>query len=219
MPPRFRTGSEGLTAAPLEDAVGSFAVPAGPGVPRGLAAGQVADLLAAVRAGRNGIRNEPILVLMLRLALRAGEIAALQLDDLDWRCGVVAVRGKGGRVDELPIPVDVGTALVSYLRGGRPAGTGHRQVFLSVKAPHGPMSATTVGSVAATALRRSGVAHGGGHRLRHTAAGGVLAAGGGLAEVGQLLRHSDPQVTALYARADLDALRTLARPWPGRVPA
>ena len=208
---------EGLVVCELAGAVGSFAAPAGTAPPRGLGPGQAGDLLAAVRAsGPAGVRNEPMVALMLRLALRAGEVAALLLEDIDWRSGVLSVRGKGNRLDQVPLPADVGQPLASYLRHGRPAGTAHRQVFLALDAPHGPLRAPAVASVAARALARAGITGpGAAHRLRHTAACGVLAAGGGLAEAGQLLRHTSPQATAVYAKADITALRSIARPWPG----
>jgi len=164
------------------------------------------------------VRNEPVVALMLRLALRAGEVASLLLEDIDWRSGVVSVRGKGNRLDQMPLPADVGQPLARYLRHGRPAGTAHRQVFLALDAPHGPLTASAVVSVAARGLAGAGITGpGAAHRLRHTAACGVLAAGGGLAEAGQLLRHTSPQATAVYAKADIAALRAIARPWPGAV--
>jgi integrase/recombinase XerD len=208
---------EGLTACALAGAVGSFAAPAGTAPPRGLSPGQAGHLLAAVRAGGPaGVRNEPMVVLMLRLALRAGEVAALLLEDIDWRSGVLSVRGKGSRLDQMPLPADVGEPLARYLRHGRPAGTAHRQVFLALDAPHGPVTASAVVSVAGRALASAGITGpGAAHRLRHTAACGVLAAGGGLAEAGQLLRQTSPQATAVYARSDIAALRSIARPWPG----
>ena len=114
------------------------------------------------------------------------------------------------------MPVDVGKALVAYLRTGRPTGTGHRQVFLSIDAPHVPIKPTAVTTMVGHAMRRAGiVGPGAAHRLRHTAAMGVIAAGGGLIEAGQLLRQSSVSATAVYARADVAALAALARPWPG----
>ncbi len=208
---------EGLTASALAGAVGSFAAPAGAAPPRGLSPGQAGHLLAAVRAsGPGGVRNEPMVMLMLRLALRAGEVAALLLEDIDWRSGVLSVRGKGNRLDQMPLPADVGQPLARDLRHGRPAGTGHRQVVLALDAPYGPVTASAVVSAAGRALAGAGIpGPGGAHRLRHTAACGVLAAGGGLAEAGQLLRHAGSQVTAVYAKSDIAALRSIARPWPG----
>src|SRR6266851_5162676 len=208
---------EGLTASALAGAVGSFAAPAGTAPPRGLSPGQVGELQAALRAsGPAGLRNEPMVALMLRLALRAGEVASLLLEDIDWRSGVLSVRGKGNRRDQVPLPVDVGEPLARYLRQGRPAGVPHRQVFLALDAPYGPLTAPAVASVAGRALARAGIkGRGAAHRLRHTAACGVLASGGGFAEAGQLLRHTSPQATAVYAKSDIAALRSIARPWPG----
>jgi integrase/recombinase XerD len=123
---------EGLTAVPLAEFVGSFAAPAGPAVPKGLSPAQSAELLTFVREAPGGLRNEPMIALLLRLALRAGEAAGLLLDDIAWRQGVVTVRGKGNRVDRVPLPADVGGPLARYLRDGRPAGTASRQVFLAL---------------------------------------------------------------------------------------
>lgn len=206
---------EGLTAVPLAEFVGSFAAPAGPAVPKGLSPAQAAEFLAFVRAAPGGLRNEPMMALLLRLALRAGEAAGLLLGDIAWRQGIITVRGKGNRADQVPLPADVGGPLARYLRDGRPAGTAHRHVFLALDAPHAPVGPTAVTSIAGRALREAGISrNGAAHLLRHTAACGVLAAGGGLAEAGQLLRHAGPEVTAVYARSDITALRTIARPWP-----
>ena len=205
---------EGLTAVPLAECVGSFAAPAGPAVPKGLSPVQAAEFLAFVRAAPGGLRNEPMMALLLRLALRAGEAAGLLLDDISWRQGVITVRGRRNRADQVPLPADVGGPLARYLRDGRPA-TAHRQVFLALGAPHAPVTGFAVTSVAGRALRDAGISgNGAAHLLRHTAACGVLAGGGGLAGAGELLRHDGPQVTAVYARSDLAALRSIARPWP-----
>ena len=185
---------EGLTAVPLAGFVGSFAAPAGPAVPKGLSPVQAAEFLAFVRAAPGGLRNEPMMALLLRLALRAGKAAGLLLDDIAWRQGVITVRGKGNRADQVPLPSDVGGPLARYLRDGRPSGTAHRQVFLALDAPHAPVSHAAVTSVAGRALRDAGISgDGAAHLLRHTAACGVLTAGGGLAEAGQLLRHAGPR--------------------------
>src|SRR5260370_21064185 len=139
------------------------------------------------------MRTEPMVALMLRLALRAGEVASLLLEDIDWRSGVLSVRGKGNRLDQVPLPADVGEPLARYLRRGRPAGTAHRQVFLALDAPHGPLTAPAVASVAARALARAGIkGPGAAHRLRHTAARGVLAGGGGVPEGRQHRRPTSP---------------------------
>lgn len=152
---------------------------------------------------------------MHRLGLRAGEVASLRLEDIDWRAGVLTVRGKGARRDQVPLPADVGRLFAAYLRRGRPAGTAQREVFLALDAPHHRLAGGAVSSVTARALARAGIpGPGAAHRLRHTAACGVLAAGGGLAEAGELLRHASAAATAVYAKCDLATLATLARPWP-----
>jgi site-specific recombinase XerD len=207
---------EGLVSSPaLADAVGKVAAPTRNVPPKALSATELESLMAGLPAGSARVRDEVMLVLMWRLGLRAGEVARLRLEDVNWREGVVLVRGKRARLDHLPLPVDVGKLLAGYLSRGRPRGPAHREVFLAIDAPHGPLSSTAVSSVAARALAAAAIAGGGGaHRLRHTAACGVLAAGGGLAEVGQLLRHSSPETSAIYARSDRRALAVLARPWP-----
>ena len=207
---------EGMLSSPLlADGVGKVAAPTASVAPRALSRGEIADLVAGLPAGPVGLRNEAMLALMWRLGLRAGEVASLQLGDISWRAGVLLVRGKRRRLDHLPLPVDVGQLLASYLAQGRPGARAHREAFLALDAPHGPLTAAAVSSVASRAFADAGVTgRGGAHRLRHTAACGVLAAGGGLAEVGQLLRHSSPAASAIYARSDDATLAALARRWP-----
>lgn len=207
---------EGLVSSlSLADAVGKVAAPTGNVPPKALNVTELESLVAGLPAGSARARAEAMLGLMWRLGLRAGEVARLRLEDVTWREGVVLVRSKRARRDHLPLPVDIGKLLAGYLSRGRPRGPAHREVFLALDAPHRPLSSTAVSSVAARALAAAAIAGGGGaHRLRHTAACGVLAAGGGLAEVGQLLRHSSPETSAIYARSDHRALVVLARPWP-----
>jgi integrase/recombinase XerD len=185
-------------------------------LPRGLDAATVSKLLASCDRRRAvGRRDYAILVLMARLGLRAGEVAGLELDDLDWRSGEIVVHGKGRREDRLPLPVDVGEALVSYLRD-RPR-TDSRVVFMRVLAPAGPLG-HGVKSVVPTACERAGLPVVGAHRLRHTAATGMLNAGASLPEIAQVLRHSELRTTAVYARVDRKGLRPLGLPWPGARP-
>lgn len=209
--------SERLISGPLHEQVLSMYAPGGPPLPRGLSTSEVTALYASLSSAPAArLRDTALVVLMLRLGLRAGEAASLRLEDLHWRAGTVTVAGKRGRIDEVPLPVDVGKAIVAYLRGGRPVGTGHRQVFLSIDAPHVPIKPTAVTTLVGHAMRKAGIAGpGAAHRLRHTAAMGVIAAGGGLVEAGQLLRHSSVSASAIYARADIAGLAILARPWPG----
>jgi integrase/recombinase XerD len=207
---------ERLIALPLYEQVQSMFAPAGPAIPRGLTSSEVTALHRALSADPVArLRDTALVGLMLRLGLRAGEAASLRLEDIDWRAGTLTVAGKAGRSDTLPLPADVGEALVAYLRAGRPVGSPYRQVFVSVDAPHVPIKATAVTSMVGQAIRLAGITGtGAAHRLRHSAAMGVIAAGGGLIEAGQLLRHSSVTATAIYARADVTALAALARPWP-----
>jgi integrase/recombinase XerD len=204
----------GLIEAPLEWVVPGVADLRDRSLPRGLEAASVAGLLASCDRRRTvGQRDYAILLLLVRLGLRAGEVAAIGLDDLDWRRGEILIHGKRGRDDVLPLPCDVGEALVSYLRR-RPASES-RTLFLKVLAPAGPLSGHAIGGVVHDACVRAGIPPVGPHRLRHTAATGMLAAGASLAEIGQVLRHREPKTTAIYAKVDRKALRALARPWPG----
>ena len=206
---------ERMIGEPLHERVLSMYAPGGPPPPRGLSPVDVAALFASLSADPAArVRDVALVTLMLRLGLRAGEAASLQLESLDWRDATVTVNGKRGRVDRVPVPHDVGAVLVAYLRDGRPRATTHRAVFLAVDAPHAPIRASTVVSMVSHAMRRAGIA-GGSHRLRHTAAMRVIASGGGMVEAGQLLRHSSMTATTIYARADVGALAELARPWPG----
>jgi len=203
----------GVISTPLRWAVPPAAQLRDRSLPRGLDAVTVARLLASCDRRRTvGRRDYAILLLMARLGLRAGEVAGLELDDLDWRSGEILVRGKGNREDRLPLPVDIGDALVSYLRD-RPR-TRSRVVFMRVWAPAGPLG-HGVKSVVPTACERAGLPVVGAHRLRHTAATGMLNAGASLPEIAQVLRHSQLRTTAVYARVDRQALRPLGLPWPG----
>jgi len=187
------------------------------GPPQALDRDQVAALLAACdRATPSGCRDYAMVTLMVRLGLRAGDVAALSLDDINWRCGEITVRGKGNRHDTLPLPADVGQAVVGYLTGGGPGTTaGGRAVFVGAQAPHRALTGTAVTCVVARAARRAGLGTVHAHRLRHSAATAMLAAGASLTEIGQALRHASPATTAIYAKVDLEALRTVSRPWPG----
>lgn len=171
-------------------------------------------LRSSDRRRSDGRRDYAVLLLLLRLGLRASEIAGLTLEDIDWCAGEVVVRGKGNREDRLPLPVDVGEAITGYLRRGRKSTT-QRALFLRARAPVGPMGRGGVSSIVRRACRRAGIAPVGAHRLRHTLACDLLAAGAGLPEIGDLLRHRGTTSTAIYARVDVETLRTLAQPWPG----
>ncbi|MCY7299054.1 MAG: site-specific integrase [Ilumatobacteraceae bacterium] len=205
----------GLVAAPLEWAVPAVAALKGRSLPQALEPATVAALLGSCDRRRTvGRRNYAILLLLSRLGLRASEVAGLRLDDVGWRAGEIVFRGKGGRVDSLPLPVDVGEALASYLRRRPSDPEGCRALFLKVITPVGPMSRYAVGAVVREACWRAGMPRMGCHRLRHTVATGMLGSGATLEEIGQVLRHRERRTTAIYARVDRATLRTVAMPWP-----
>ena len=173
---------QGVLATSLVEAVPKVASRP-PGLPRALPPAQVAALLASCRRDRvEGLRDYAILLLLSRLGLRAGEVADLRLEDLDWRGGQITVRGKGNRRDLLPLPVEVGQAVAGYLRAGRPAAALDRCVFVRVKAPHRGLTGTGVTQAVAAAGRRAGLGTVYAHRLRHSAATAMLAAGAPAAE-------------------------------------
>lgn len=182
-------------------------------LPRGLEPAAVRKLLSSCDRRRTvGRRDYAILLLLARLGLRRGEVARLQLDDVDWRSGLLLVGGKGGRYDELPLPVDLGDAIVSYLR--RRPRCESRALFVRMTAPRQGLAPHTVGWIVREACTRAGLPRVGAHRLRHTAATEMLRQGASLAEIGQVLRHREQKTTAIYAKVDREALRALARPWP-----
>lgn len=165
------------------------------------------------RRTASGRRDFAMLTLMLRLGLRVGEVAALRLDDLDWRHGEVLIRGKGHRQERLPMPADVGEAVAGWLRRGRPR-CDCLGVFTTVRAPLGALASGTVSSLVARAARRAGLPGVTAHRLRYFAATELLRAGGEFPEVQQVLRHANMRHTAAYAKVDQVALTVVARPWP-----
>jgi integrase/recombinase XerD len=184
-------------------------------LPRGLEPAVVKALLASCDRRRTvGRRDYAILLLLLKLGLRAGEVAAITLDDIDWRAGVLLVRnGKGRREERLPVSADVGEAIVSYLR--RRPRSESRGLFLRMVAPAGAIRGSAVSGIVRSACRRAGLSPSvGSHALRHTAAIEMLKGGATLVEIGEVLRHQEPRTTARYAKVDRKTLRRLARPWP-----
>lgn len=158
-----------------------------------------------------------MMMLLWRCGMRAGEAARLGLDDIDWRGGEIVVSGKGPKIERLPLPVDVGEALTSWLRRARPSTAVGRSVFVRVVAPHRALSATGVSQAVFAAGQQAGLGCVRAHRLRHSAASAMLAAGATLPEVGQVLRHQRVLTTAIHAKVDVVALRAVAAPWPGSV--
>ncbi len=166
----------------------------------------------------SGLRDRAVLLLLARLGLRAREVIALRLEDCDWDRAHLLVRGKGGRQCMLPMPIDVGEAIAAYLERGRPT-CEDRCLFLRSMAPvHGFLQGSDgIGSIVRHALQRAKVdaPHSGSHQFRHALAVRMLQSGASLPEIGEVLRHRSPQSSSIYARVDIEALRSLAVAWPG----
>lgn len=206
---------QGLTPRPLAAVVPPVAGWRDTGVPKAIPAGDVQRLLDSCdRGDLTGIRDYAILILVSRLGLRSAEVARLELGDIDWRAGQIILRGKAGRQDGMPLPCDVGEALAAYLSQARPA-VPLRQVFVATKAPMRAIPPGLVSDVTHRACDRAGRPRIGAHRLRHTLATEMLRRGASIVEVSQVLRHRDLATTAIYAKVDFAALRTVAQPWPG----
>lgn len=190
------------------------------GIPRTISPAQVQSLLGGCdRQSATGRRDYAMLLLISRLGLRASEVVDLTLDDLDWTEGAIRIRGPAQRTDRLPLPADVGMALVDYLRHGRPA-CDSRNVFIQIHAPRRALRGpSAVSCIVRRALKRSGIDSPtkGAHLLRHSLATQMLGGGASLGEIAEILRHRNPQTTTIYAKVDLVSLHTLALPWPGGV--
>jgi integrase/recombinase XerD len=205
----------GRLEADLGTAMPPVAVWRGQSLPRTMRPAEVDALIASCdRSSRSGRRDRAVLMLMARLGLRAGEVAAMQLEDVDWRAGEITVRGKARRKDRLPLPSEVGEAIVEYLTDGRPSCT-DRHLILTLYAPFRPIHPSSITNIVYRACARSGLTRVGGHRLRHALATEMLRQGGDLLEIAQVLRQSDLSTTAGYAKVDRAALRRVSRPWPG----
>ena len=187
-------------------------------VPRALTADDLERVFAACDDARaTGPRDRAVLLLLGRLGLRASEVAALQRTDIDWREGQVRIRaGKSGCERHLPLPEDVGAALVVSLRRPRPAPE-CRTVFMRARPPYGPLTAAAIGDLAHRALRRAGVVthRAGAHTFRHTAETQMVQRGVSFKAIADVLGHTRLQTTAIYAKLDVHTLEAVALPWPG----
>lgn len=208
----------GLTPSNLALCVPSVAQRWGARLPRHLAPDQVEAVLAAVCDNpKHGRRDYAMMLLLARLGLRAAEVITIQLDDIDWRAGELLVRGKGQRHDRVPIPPDVGEALAAYIQHHRVSTS--RALFVTLRAPHGPFKdGQVLNAILKDAFAATGVTppspYVGSHVLRHSLATNMVRKGASLAEVSDILRHRSRASTMIYARLDIDGLRSIAQPWP-----
>ncbi len=212
---------KGLTRVALADCVPSIRQWKFASLPTYLSAAEVQKVLDSCdRTIAVGRRDYAILMLLAKLGLRAGEVATLTLDDIDWRCGQMLIHAKGRKRARLPMPPDVGAAIVAYLRD-RYRTSSCRRLFLRTPAPHvGFVSGSAITAIAKSALERAGIrgyAHHGAHIFRHSLATELLRSGATLSEIGQLLGHVSQDTTRIYAKVDFTRLRTLSLPWPGGV--
>jgi len=184
-------------------------------IPRFLPEDDIARVVGACD-GERRLRDRAIILLLVRLGMRASEVARLGFDDIDWRQGSLRLCGKGRREELLPLSQEVGDALIAYIKRGRPAFAA-RAMFLTEYAPLRPIDRVTIKCVVRRALKRAGVEsrYKGAHVLRHSAATTMLRHGVSLAGVGTVLRHHSPAMTAHYAKVDMTLLATIAQPWPG----
>jgi site-specific recombinase XerD len=179
----------------------------------------VIERLIASRSTKTltGLRDRAVLLLLARLALRAGDVRGLCLSDIDWARGQLRVVGKLRRPTQMPMPQDVGDAILAYLRVRQRCQ--HEQVFLCIQPPHRPLGTTSVPGICQRAIDELGVKtpSKGAHLFRHSTAATLIRHGATLDDVGRLLRHASRESTAVYAKVAVGALRRIAQPWPGAV--
>lgn len=207
---RFLTAT-GRCKSALEFAVPKIAVWRLSSLPKYIPARDVTRVIAAGRSSR----DRAILLLLARLGLRAGDVAAMMLSDIDWQRASIRVSGKSRSETLLPLPQDVGDAMLDYIEHERP-GPAEGRLFLTKVAPRGAISSTSVGSVVRWAIIRAGVVapNYGSHLLRHSAAVEMLRQGVPLRGIGQVLRHRHLETTEIYAKVDFERLKTIVQPWP-----
>ena len=208
----------GKTKRDLANAVPRVALPAQSHLPRYLNSETIERLVASVRADSSvGWRNHAMLLLVARLGLRAPEVIVIQLDDIDWRAGTILIRGKGKRHDRMPLPEDAGKAIVDYIRNGRRGPS--RILFVSSRVPYAPFGdAQILNVILRDAFERTGLEppprYVGSHVLRHSLATDMLRKGATLDEIGDVLRHRSRVSTTIYAKHDIEGLRSIALEWP-----
>jgi len=211
-------GAHGLCRPGLEHAVPPIPHWRLSTLPRFIDAKQVERLIATCELTTPaGLRDRGILLLLARLALRAGDIVSLRLNDLDWEQATLSVRGKGRRETRLPLPQDVGDAVLSYLKRARPR-VEYDRVFFMLNAPIRPLARSrVVCNLVRGAIRKAGIdaPTKAANLLRHSAATAMLRGGATLDMVGAVLRHGSPDMTTHYAKVDVTMLQQIAQPWPG----
>jgi site-specific recombinase XerD len=214
-------GAQGLCRTDLDQAIPTIPQWRLSALPRYIGASEVERLIATCdQSSPMGRRDRAILLLLARLGLRAGDILSLHLADIDWQQATLSVRGKGRRETQLPLPQDAGDAVLAYLDQARPRVAAGRIFFMS-NAPFRPLTGSSaVSNIVRRAIGKAGITtpSKGANLLRHSAATAMLRGGATLDMVGAVLRHRSPNMTAHYAKVDIDMLRLVAQPWPGDAP-
>ena len=209
-------GASGRAQVGLEHALPNFSSRRLASIPRYIEPSDLKRVIGACHGSDIGRRRDLAVILLLaRLGLRAGEVAGITFGDIDWNEGRIAVSGKTRRPEWLPMPQEVGDAILAWLRDGRPViETDH--VFTTIKAPHRPLTRASVTHIARAAFLRANVKApvNGAHTLRHSAATAMLRGGATLAGVGAVMRHQSTSTTAIYAKVDFGVLSEIAQPWP-----
>lgn len=202
--------------ASLIDAVPTVASWSMTGIPKAISPDHIQAVLTHChRDTPIGRRDYAILMMLAHLGLRSGEIVSLTLDSIDWESGRITISGKGDQSTCLPLPTEVGEALVDYLQQGRPS-CQDRTLFLRTTAPiRGLGAQQTIATIVNAAVTRAGIdpPSRGAHQFRHAVATNLLRQGASLTEIGCILRHQHPKTTNIYAKVDLNALRSLSMPW------
>jgi site-specific recombinase XerD len=208
-------GVAGRCAEGLEHAIPGFAAWRLSSLPRFLPADDVEKVISSCAGYEFKLRDRAVLLLLARLGLRAGEVAKLKFSEIDWRNGEISVSGKSRRRESLPLPQEVGDAVLHYVKEGRPK-LPIPEVFTTVLAPFHALTRANIAHIVRAALLRSGInaPSSGGHVLRHSVATTMLSQGATLAGVGAVLRHRSPSTTAHYAKVDFGLLHEIAQPWP-----
>ncbi len=213
--------TSGLCPTGLEGAIPTLAHWRLSTLPRYLQAEEVERIVTVCSSNTAvGMRNRAIVLLLARLALRAGDIVRLRLGDIDWKEGWILVSGKGRCESRLPLPKEVGEAIAAYVTGARPL-VDTDTLFVRSRAPlRGFTSHCAISMIVARAMRRAGIncpSRGAAHVLRHSAATTMLRQGASLQEIAAVLRHRSTATTSIYAKVDVHALQEIAQPWPEEV--